>query len=195
MRIFSGLYERALSWAKHPHATRYLGLLSFSESSFFPIPPDVMLAPMVLAQPQRAWSLAALTTAASVLGGIAGYLIGALLFNEIGQPVVEFYQAHDAFEKVKAWFAAYGLWIVFLAGFTPIPYKLFTIASGVLALPMVPFVLASLVGRGARFFLVAGLLFWGGERLEKFLKTRVDQIGWATVGIVVVAAVFLKLVR
>ncbi len=195
MRIFSGLYDKALAWAKHRHAARYLGLLSFSESSFFPIPPDVMLAPMVLAQPHRAWWLATLTTVTSVLGGVAGYLIGAFLFTEIGNPVLEFYDAHDAFDTVKQWFAVYGIWIVFLAGFTPIPYKLFTIASGVLALPMLPFVLASLVGRGARFFLVAGLLFWGGERLERFLKTRVDQIGWATVGIVVAAAVFLKLVR
>ncbi|MDH3638148.1 MAG: DedA family protein [Gammaproteobacteria bacterium] len=195
MKIFSGLYNKALTWAKHPHATRYLGVLSFSESSFFPIPPDVMLAPMVLARPQRAWYLAGLTTVTSVLGGIAGYLIGALLFNEIGQPLVDFYDAQTAFETTKMWFAAYGLWVVFLAGFTPIPYKLFTIASGVLALPMVPFVMASLVGRGARFFLVAGLLFWGGERFEKFLKSRVDQIGWATVGFVVVVAVFLKLMR
>lgn len=192
MRIFSGLYDKALQWAAHRHAPRYLGLLSFSESSFFPIPPDVMLAPMVLARPHQAWYLAGLTTITSVLGGIAGYLIGALLFNEVGQPVVDFYEAQSGFERVKSWFHHYGVWVVFLAGFTPIPYKLFTIASGVLALAMVPFLLASLIGRGARFFLVAGLLYWGGKRFEKLLKARVDQIGWAVVGLAVVAFISLK---
>ncbi len=195
MRIFSGLYNKALLWARHPHAPRYLAALSFSESSFFPIPPDVMLAPMVLARPQRAWHFATLTTVTSVLGGIAGYLIGAFLFEELGRPLIDFYDAHDAFARIKAWFGEYGIWIVFLAGFTPIPYKVFTIASGVLALPMVPFTLASLVGRGGRFFLVAGLLLWGGERFERFLKTRVDQIGWATVGIVVVVVAIMRLAR
>ena len=121
MKIFSRLYELVLTWAAHPRATRYLAALSFAESSFFPIPPDVMLAPMVLAQRQRAWMLAAITTLWSVLGGIAGYLIGMFLFNVVATPVINFYEAEPAFEVVRAKFQAHGVWIVFLAGFTPIP--------------------------------------------------------------------------
>ena len=192
MKLFSSLYQKVLHWSKHKHAPAYLGMLSFAESSFFPIPPDVMLAPMVLAKRERAWHYAALTTITSVAGGLAGYLIGMFLFSEIGQPVIDMYQAQENFDQVKAWFDQYGIWVVFVAGFSPIPYKLFTITSGVLALAMLPFTLASLVGRGARFFLVAGLLFWGGEKLEQFLHRRIDQIGWIMVGLVALAVVLLQ---
>ena len=178
MKIFSRLYELVLTWAAHPRATRYLAALSFAESSFFPIPPDVMLAPMVLAQRQRAWVLAAVTTLWSVLGGIAGYLIGMFLFNVVATPVINFYEAEAAFEIVRAKFQAHGVWIVFLAGFTPIPYKLFTISAGLASMSLLPFVAASLVGRGARFFLVAGLIYAGGERFESQLRRYADGIGW-----------------
>ena len=178
MKIFSRLYELVLTWAAHPRATRYLAALSFAESSFFPIPPDVMLAPMVLAQRQRAWMLAAITTLWSVLGGIAGYLIGMFLFNVVATPVINFYEAEAAFEVVRAKFQAHGVWIVFLAGFTPIPYKLFTISAGLASMSLLPFVAASLVGRGARFFLVAGLIYAGGERFESQLRRYADAIGW-----------------
>ena len=178
MKIFSRLYELVLTWAAHPRATRYLAALSFAESSFFPIPPDVMLAPMVLAQRQRAWLLAAVTTLWSVLGGIAGYLIGMFLFNVVATPVINFYEAEAAFEIVRAKFQAHGVWIVFLAGFTPIPYKLFTISAGLASMSLLPFVAASLVGRGARFFLVAGLIYAGGERFESHLRRYADAIGW-----------------
>lgn len=192
MRIFSWTYKKALAWAAHRHAPRYLALLSFTESSFFPVPPDVMLAPMVLAQRQRAWYFAALTTITSVLGGLLGYAIGLFLFDEVGQPLIAMYHAQDNFQRVQDWFSNYGIWVVFLAGFTPIPYKLFTVTSGVLALAVLPFVLASLVGRGARFFLVAALLYWGGERFSRFLHQRVDQIGWAVLGLAVVALAIVR---
>ncbi len=136
MRLFGRLYDTALRWSGHRHAPRYLGVLSFAESSFFPIPPDVMLAPMVLARPQRAWWLATLTTVTSVLGGVFGYFIGALLFSEIGRPLIELYHAEAAFERVQQWFTEYGVWVVLLAGFSPIPYKLFTITSGVLSMAL-----------------------------------------------------------
>ncbi len=181
MRLFSSLYRKVLQWAGHPHAPRYLGALSFAESSFFPVPPDVMLIPMVLARPPRAWYYAALTTAASVAGGVAGYYIGVFLYQELALPIIQAYHAEARFARVQDWFAAYGFWVVFLAGFSPIPYKLFTISAGVTAMALGPFVLASLVGRGARFFLVAGLLYWGGARLAEALERRVDLIGWVTV--------------
>lgn len=187
MKIFSRLYELVLTWAAHPRATRYLAALSFAESSFFPIPPDVMLAPMVLAQRQRAWMLAAVTTLWSVLGGIAGYLIGMFLFNVVATPVINFYEAEAAFEVVRAKFQAHGVWIVFLAGFTPIPYKLFTISAGLASMSLLPFVAASLVGRGARFFLVAGLIYAGGERFESQLRRYADAIGWTVLILAVLA--------
>jgi len=179
MKIFSRLYQLALTWAKYPRATRYLAALSFAESSFFPIPPDVMLAPMVLAQRERAWVLATITTIWSVLGGIAGYLIGMFLFNVAATPLIQFYDAEEAFEVARAQFQSHGVWIVFLAGFTPIPYKLFTISAGLASMSLLPFVAASLIGRGARFFLVAGLIYAGGERLESQLRHYADAIGWS----------------
>ena len=191
MRIFSRLYDLVLSWAAHPKAPRYLAALSFAESSFFPIPPDVMLAPMVLAQRHRAWFFAALTTLWSVLGGVAGYLIGMFLFGLVAEPIIQFYDAQAAFDSAREQFQKYGIWIVFLAGFTPIPYKLFTISAGLAAMSLMPFVAASLIGRGARFFLVAGLIYAGGERFEAQLRRYADGIGWAVVGIFVIGVLFL----
>jgi len=181
-----------LRWAAHRHAPIYLGLVSFSESSFFPIPPDVMLAPMVLARRQQAWWLAGLTTITSVLGGIAGYLIGKFLFDEFGQAIIDFYHAQAGFERVKLWFHEYGVMVVFVAGFSPIPYKLFTVASGVLGLAFVPFAAASVVGRGMRFYLVSGLLYWGGQPFEEFLRRRIDILGWGVVGLAAIAYLLLR---
>lgn len=190
--IFSKLYETVLRWAEHRNAPVYLGILSFTESSFFPIPPDVMLAPMVLAKRTKAWFFASLTTITSVLGGIAGYLIGVFLFDQIGQSVIELYHAEEKFAQTRQWFDQYGIWVVFLAGFTPIPYKLFTISAGALSMAFLPFVAASLVGRGARFFLVAGLIYWGGQPLADFLQKRADLLGWACVVLAVIAYFWLK---
>lgn len=193
MNLFGPLYDRVIRWSRHRHAPRYLAALSFTEASFFPIPPDVMLAPMVLAQRERAWYLAGLTTVASILGGLLGYLIGWLLFEQLGEPIVAFYQAEEEFRTVKAWFDRYGVWVVFVAGFSPIPYKLFTVTSGLMAMTLAPFIIASAVGRGARFFLVAGLIHWGGEPFASFIEKRVNLIGWTVVIAVVLLVVALNL--
>ena len=190
MRVFSPLYDRVMQWSRHRHAPYYLAGLSFAESSFFPIPPDVMLAPMSMANPRASWRLAALTTIASVLGGLLGYLIGHFAF-ELVQPLVgEGGRYQEVFQKAKDWFDQWGVWAVFLAGFSPIPYKIFTITAGVLSMALLPFVLASAVGRGARFFLVAALMAWGGERMEGALRRYVDRIGWVMLLLVVAVVLF-----
>ena len=184
MRLFGPLYERVIGWARHPHAERYLGALSFAESSFFPIPPDVMLAPMCLADRQRAWRFATITTVTSLLGGIAGYGLGYFLFEAI-EPWLHDMGYRPAYLKGKEWFDTWGIWAVFVAGFSPIPYKIFTISAGVAALNFPGFVIASLIGRGARFFLVAGLIVAGGQRMEEMIPQYVERIGWGVVAIVV----------
>jgi len=186
MRLFGPLYERVIEWSRHPHAERYLGALSFSESSFFPIPVDVMLAPMCVADRKRAWRYALIATVFSVIGGVAGYFIGLGLF-EIVEPWLADSHYWDAYLTSRAWFDNYGVWAIFVAGFSPIPYKVFTIAAGVAALNLPGFFIASVVGRGARFYLVAGLIVLGGEKLEQNLKKYVEGIGWAVV--VIVAAI------
>ncbi|GAB6049740.1 YqaA family protein [Hydrogenophilus islandicus] len=186
MRLFSSLYARVMQWVRHRNAPWFLALLSFAESSFFPVPPDVMLAPMAMAQPRRAWRLALLTTVASVVGGVAGYAIGWGAFAAI-EPWLQGSRYWAAYLTAREWFEAWGVWAVFVAGFSPIPYKVFTIAAGVLQMALLPFIAASFVGRGLRFFLVAGLMAWGGERLEATLHRTIDRIGWATVALVVVA--------
>ena len=186
MRLFSPLYERVLGWSRHPQAERYLAALSFAESSFFPVPVDVMLAPMCLANLPRAWRYAAVATVFSVLGGVAGYFIGVGFFGTI-EPWLRESSYWDAYVTSREWFDRYGVWAVFVAGFSPIPYKVFTIAAGVAALNLPGFFLASAFGRGARFFLVAGLIVLGGEKLDTALRKYVEALGWAVV--VIAAAV------
>lgn len=190
-RLFSALYDRVLVWARHPRAHWYLGALSFAESSFFPIPPDVMLAPMVLARREKAWYFASLTTITSVIGGIAGYAIGMVAIEWV-QPALERLGYMDEFRHAEEWFVEYGFWAILAAGFSPIPYKIFTIAAGAMSMIILPFVVASFVGRGARFFLVAGLIYWGGQRFEQNLRRYVDILGWLFVGLCVVAVFVLR---
>ena len=192
MRLFSSLYDRVLKWAAHPHAERYLVALSFAESSFFPIPPDVLLAPMTLANPARGWRLALLTTIASVIGGLAGYAIGWLALGTI-EPLLMSMGYWDGYLRATEWFVAWGFLAVLVAGFSPIPYKVFTIAAGALHLLLPIFVLASLIGRGGRFFLVAGLLRWGGEPMEQRLRKHVDLIGVISIALLVLAYGFFRL--
>jgi len=192
MKIFSPLYERAMRWARHPKAPWYLGGLSFAESSFFPIPPDVMLAPMSLAQPKRALWFATLTTLTSVIGGILGYLIGMLAFDLI-EPALQESSYYEKYLQARAWFDEWGFVAIFIAGFSPIPYKVFTITAGVISMAFLPFVLASFVGRGARFYLVALLMAWGGEAMEAKLKHWVDWLGWLTVLLVLIIVAIYKL--
>jgi len=189
--MFKALYEKALTWAKHRHATKYLCALSFSESSFFPIPPDVMLAPMALAQPEKAFRFALLTTLFSVLGGMLGYGIGYFMFDNIA-PWLQETKYWEKYLTAESWFKEWGFWAVFVAGFSPIPYKVFTIAAGALQMFFPAFVLASLVGRGARFFLVAMLIAAGGEKLESKLRQYMDIIGWVIVALVVIGGVAYK---
>lgn len=186
MKLFSPLYRLAMAWSRHRHASWYLGGLSFAESSFFPVPPDVMLAPMCLANPRKAWFFALLTTLTSVAGGLLGYAVGAFAIDAI-LPWLQESRYWGAYETAVDWFERWGFWAVFIAGFSPIPYKVFTIAGGALSMALLPFTLASIVGRGLRFFLVAGLMAWGGARMEAFLNRYVDRLGWAVVAVVVVA--------
>ena len=193
MRLFGPLYERVIEWSRHRHAERYLGGLSFAESSFFPIPVDVMLAPMCIAERKHAWRYASIATVFSVLGGVAGYFIGLGLFEAI-RPWLADSHYWDAYMTSRSWFDKYGIWAIFVAGFSPIPYKVFTIAAGVAALNLPGFFIASLVGRGARFFLVSGLIVLGGEKLEQNLRKYVEGIGWAVV-LLVAAVIAWLMVR
>ena len=192
MKLFSALYVRVMSWARHRHAPWYLGGLSFAESSFFPVPPDLMLVPMCLAQPQRAISFATLTTLASVVGGMLGYLIGMLAFDMI-EPILSASSYHEKYLLAREWFDQWGFVAIFVAGFSPIPYKVFTITAGVIGMAFLPFIFASFVGRGARFYLVAILMRWGGEAMEERLKQWVDLLGWLTVIAVLIIVVIYKL--
>ncbi len=164
------LYDWTLALAGHRHAQWALGIISFLESSVFPIPPDVLLMPMVLAARERAWRLATVCTLASVLGGLAGYGIGYFLFETLGEPILAFYGYAEKFSSFQGSYNEYGAWIVFGAGFSPIPYKVFTIASGVTQLDLLTFFIASTLSRGARFFLVAGLLWRFGAPIKSFIE-------------------------
>lgn len=181
-----------MAWARHPRAPWYLGGLSFAESSFFPVPPDVMLAPMCLANPSRAWRFALLTTLASVVGGLFGYAIGYFAIDAL-LPWLQDSRYWSAYQTSVEWFGRWGFWAVFIAGFSPIPYKVFTIAAGALSMAIAPFAIASLIGRGARFFLVAGLMAWGGPRMEATLHRYIDGIGWAVVAIVVIGVAWYSM--
>jgi membrane protein YqaA with SNARE-associated domain len=192
--MFQKLYDKALVWAKHRHAAKYLCALSFAESSFFPIPPDVMLAPMALAQPNKAFRLAFLTTLFSILGGILGYGIGFFMFDSIA-PWLQETRYWDKYLTAEIWFKDWGFWAVLIAGFSPIPYKVFTIAAGALNMLFIPFVLASIAGRGARFFLVAMLIARGGEKLESKLRQYIDLIGWVVVALIVVGGIAYKILH
>ncbi len=190
--MFDKLYSKVLSWSRHQKAEWFLGGLSFAESSFFPIPPDVLLAPMSLSQPDKAIRFALLTTVTSVLGGILGYLIGYFFIDAI-IPWLETSHYWEKYLTARDWFGEWGFWAVFIAGFSPIPYKVFTLTAGGLSMAFVPFVIASAIGRGARFFLVAMLLSWGGERLEKTLHIYINRIGWATTLLLAVGLILYKL--
>ncbi|NCT56521.1 MAG: DedA family protein [Legionella sp.] len=192
MKIFSYLYDKMLAWSGHRHARYYLAGVSFSESSFFPIPPDIMLLTMGLATPKRAWYYALITLIFSVLGGCFGYVIG-MFFMDILQPHILASSYASAYEHVRSWFGQWGVGVVLLAGFTPIPYKLFTIAAGAMHMAFVPFVLASIVGRGARFFLVSGLVVVFGARVEKHVRRWIDWIGWLLVVVLLLGYIIIKL--
>ena len=192
MKLFRPLYDLVLQWSRHPHAERYLGAMSFAESSFFPIPVDVMLAPMVLADRAKWIRFAAIATIFSVLGGLAGYAIGWRMFEAI-EPWLRESHYWDAYLTAREWFDQYGVLVVFVAGFSPIPFKVFTIAAGVAALNLPGFFIGSLIGRAARFFLVAGLVRLGGQGFEDTLSKHVERIGWAVVAITIIVIAWLMM--
>lgn len=182
MQLFSSLYGKVLDWSAHKYASYYLAIISFAESSFFPIPPDVMLAPMVLAKPKSGWHYALITSIFSVLGGVAGYLIGLYAFDLVS-PIIKNIGYWQNYLTIKEWFFEWGFWAVFLAGFSPIPYKIFTIGAGAVSLTFFPFLIASIVSRSARFFLVAAVIIIGGDKMEKGIKKYIDLIGWVMIAL------------
>jgi membrane protein YqaA with SNARE-associated domain len=190
--MFQRLYDHVIEWSSHRRAPSILSVLSFTESSFFPIPPDVMLIPMCLAKPKKSWLYASLCTLFSVLGGMAGYLIGKLAFGWIEPWLMSSHYAGTFTNAVEA-FETWGFWYILLAGFTPIPYKVFTISAGVVGMPFLAFIGGSVVGRGGRFFLVSTLIRLGGERLTTNLRKYIDLIGWLTIVLVVIAFAVYKL--
>lgn len=192
MKLFGPLYDRCRLLAAHRHAPWYLGGLSTIESIFFPVPPDVMLAPMALARPPAWWRLALLTTLTSVLGGVIGYALGWFAIEAV-LPWVERAGHADTYAEVQSLFERYGVWIMFVAAFTPIPFKVFTVAGGAAAMPLLPFVLASLVGRGIRFFLVAGVVAWGGPKVEPVFRRYIEIFGWIVAVLILGAIVWLNM--
>jgi membrane protein YqaA with SNARE-associated domain len=185
-------YDWVMALSERPDAIWALAAIAFIESSFFPIPPDVLLIPMVLAARTRAWKLAAVCTVASVLGGMFGYAIGYFLFESIGKPLLEFYGYAGKFAEFQGRYNEWGAWIVFIAGTTPFPYKVITIASGVTALDPVTFTVASVLARGLRFFIVAGLLWWLGEPIRNFIEKRLGLVFIVFVVLLVGGFVALK---
>ncbi len=185
------MYNYCMALAGHPRATQALFGVSFIESSFFPIPPDVMLVPMVLAERAKAWFFATIATVGSVLGALLGYAIGYYLFDSIGQPLFDAYGYGEKFASFRGQYNDYGAWIVLFAGVTPFPYKVIAIASGATGLNLVVFVLASLVARGLRFFIVSGLLYWFGEPIREFIERHLGLV--FTVGIVTLFGGFVAI--
>lgn len=170
------VYDWIIRLSASPQALPALAAVAFTESSFFPIPPDAMLIPMVLAEPRRAWRIAAVATAASVIGGIAGYGIGYYLYETVGQWLISLYGLGDHFEQFRLAYAKWGLWIILIKGMTPIPYKIVTIASGLAGYNLPIFILASIATRGARFFLVAALLRAFGLPIRDFIERRLTLV-------------------
>ena len=181
-RPWQSLYDRVLQWSSHKRAPAILSVLSFSESSFFPIPPDVMLAPMCLSRPRKAWYFASICSISSVLGGLFGYLVGRWAFSTIEPWLMESSYA-GVFQQAVESFQTWGGLYILLAGFTPVPYKIFTISAGVVGMPFIPFVLGSSVGRGGRFFLVAGIIRLLGDQAADRLRSWVDLAGWIVLGL------------
>lgn len=174
--MLKGIYDWTMRLAEHRHAGSSLFAVSFIESSFFPIPPDVMLVPMVLAKRAKAWAYAAIATVGSVIGGFFGYAIGYFLFEQVARPLLSFYGYLDKFSTFASQYNDYGAWIVLFAGITPFPYKVITIASGATGLNLVVFAVASVIARGLRFYIVAGLLYWFGPPIRAFIEKRLGLV-------------------
>ena len=176
--ILHKTYNAMLVASAHRYALWFLFAVSFAESSFFPIPPDIMLIPMILATPSKAWRIAFLCTFASVLGGFFGYFIGVYLFELVAEPLLQFYGYLEKFKTFEGYYHQYGAWIVFGAGITPFPYKIITIASGAVHLNLAVFTIASILARGIRFYLIAWLLKRYGAPMKTFIE---KNLGWLSI--------------
>ncbi len=191
MNFFGAMYDKTMEWSKHRLATYWLAFVSFIEAIFFPIPPDVMLIPMAMTKPKSAVRFALICTAASVVGGAIGYSIGYYAFDLVQQYIVKWgYQTQ--WDKAISWFEQWGVLVVFVAGFSPIPYKVFTIAAGVMQMAFIPFVFTAAVSRAARFVLIAKLAAWGGTKFADKLRRSIEVIGWSVVVLAVIAYLVLK---
>lgn len=194
--VFRRLYDWVLSWAETRHGPAALGALSFAESSFFPVPPDPLLMALAIGAPKRAFHFAFICTVASVAGGFAGYLIGAGLWTLVG----DFFFQHvpgfspEAFESVRVLYDRYDFWAIFIAGFTPVPYKVFTLSSGVFGISIPVFIVASIVSRGARFFLVAGLIYFFGPGIQGFIDRYFDKLVWLFLALIIAGFLVLEFV-
>ncbi|WP_367160563.1 YqaA family protein [Kozakia baliensis] len=186
------IYQRTLALSASPYAAWWLFAVAFAEASFFPLPVDLLLIPMVLARRDRAWSLAAICTLGSVIGGILGWVIGAFLLQYVALPIIHFYHAEQTLANLQARFVQYGVMIILVKGLTPIPYKIVTIAAGAAHFPIMPFILASAVTRGARFFLVAGLLRIFGAPIQDFIERRLTLVMTGFLILVVAGVAALK---
>lgn len=191
MKIFSYLYDKSIHWSSHPKAHYYLGGVSFIESSFFPIPPDVMLVTMGIAKRAKVWNYALIATLCSVAGGVLGYIIGYFAMMMIA-PYMMASSFGPKFLQVRDWFDHFGIWMVVLAGFTPFPYKIFTISSGAMHMTFPLFFFGSIIGRGLRFFLVCGIIYFTADRFEKHVRRYLDVIGWSVLLIGVAAFAWYK---
>ena len=170
------LYDWTISLAGSPHALWALAFVAFIESSVFPIPPDLLMIPMILAAPHRAFLIAGIATVSSVLGGLAGYALGALAFDTIAEPILAFYGKDTYFAEFATTYNEWGAWAVLIAGVTPFPYKVITVMSGATALSLPVFILASIAARGLRFFIVAGLLWKFGPPIRTFIERRLGLV-------------------
>ena len=174
--MLRSVYDWTLRMAAHKRAEWALAGVSFVESSVFPIPPDVLLMPMVLADRSKAWRYAAIATISSVIGGFLGYAIGYFLFEAVGKPILDFYHVMDKYDSLKHSFDEWGAWIIIAKGWTPIPYKFLTITSGALQFDLLAFTIASVISRGMRFFLVAGLFWAFGPSIRPFVEERLGLV-------------------
>ncbi len=192
--MFRGLYNWTLRVARHRHAIPGMAAVSFAESSFFPIPPDVMLVPMILARRHQAYLIATVCTLASVAGGIFGYAIGYFLFDSVGLWLINLYGMHDAAAEYRDWYGEYGAWVILVKGLTPIPFKLVTIASGLAAFSLPLFILMAAITRGARFFLIAFLIKRYGAPIQRVIEERLNLVGWVFLGLLAVGFAAITLV-
>jgi membrane protein YqaA with SNARE-associated domain len=192
MKYVKKLYEWVLHWADTRYAVPALFILAFAESSFFPVPPDVLLISLALAIPKKSFRYATICTVGSVLGGMFGYLIGLELIDAVGMPILNFYGATDKYESIRQLYIQYDAWAVGIAGFTPIPYKVFTIAAGAFKIDFIVFVLASIAGRAGRFFLVALLIYRYGPSIRGFIERYFNLLTMVFLGLLVLGFILIK---